>query len=203
MSGEDDFFSVARTIPLVATGSSQRPTGSASRTDIPLIPSEVTPWLTAFRAYSVTCQRLWRYMGSMRAAAARGAYQSVPAFRCATLASTPTATMMPLSSYLGEKVVSENEYLSAMAKYGIGPEQDGGDSGVRKVQGRGRGREMGVSSELDEAPGTIDGDAAGAKTYHVCTGPKLHSTHPANSVPSATSSAVIATVSPRNTPSAA
>lgn len=35
-SGDDDFFSVARTIPLVA-----------------LIPIAVTPWLTAFRAYSI------------------------------------------------------------------------------------------------------------------------------------------------------
>ena len=36
MSGEDDFFSVARTMPLVA-----------------LMPSEVTPWFTALRAYSI------------------------------------------------------------------------------------------------------------------------------------------------------
>ena len=35
MSGEDDFFSVARTIPFVA-----------------FMPREVTPWLTALRAYS-------------------------------------------------------------------------------------------------------------------------------------------------------
>lgn len=35
MSGDEDFFSVARTMPLVA-----------------LMPSEVTPWLTALRAYS-------------------------------------------------------------------------------------------------------------------------------------------------------
>ena len=35
MSGVDDFFSVARTMPLAA-----------------LMPSEVTPWLTALRAYS-------------------------------------------------------------------------------------------------------------------------------------------------------
>ena len=36
MSGEEDFFSVARTMPLAA-----------------LIPREVTPWLTALSAYSV------------------------------------------------------------------------------------------------------------------------------------------------------
>jgi hypothetical protein len=35
MSGVDDFFSVARTMPFAA-----------------LIPSEVTPWLTALSAYS-------------------------------------------------------------------------------------------------------------------------------------------------------
>ena len=35
MRGDEDFFSVARTMPFVA-----------------LIPSEVTPWLTALSAYS-------------------------------------------------------------------------------------------------------------------------------------------------------
>jgi hypothetical protein len=35
MRGEDDFFSVARTMPFVA-----------------LIPSDVTPWFTALSAYS-------------------------------------------------------------------------------------------------------------------------------------------------------
>ena len=35
IKGEDDFFSVARTMPLAA-----------------LIPREVTPWFTALRAYS-------------------------------------------------------------------------------------------------------------------------------------------------------
>ena len=109
--------------------------------------------------------------------------------------------MMALGSYLGEKVVSENEYLSAMANYGIESEQDGGDSGVRGVQGRGRGREMGVSSELDEAPGTIDGDAAVPR--HITCRKGQSSTHPANSVPSITLSAVFATVSLRDTPSAA
>jgi hypothetical protein len=39
MRGDDDFFSVARTMPFVA-----------------LIPSEVTPWLTALSAYSGHCQ---------------------------------------------------------------------------------------------------------------------------------------------------
>ena len=36
MRGEEDFFSVARTMPLVA-----------------LMPRLVTPWLTALRAYSI------------------------------------------------------------------------------------------------------------------------------------------------------
>lgn len=53
MSGDDDFFSVARTMPLVAASSSQRCWGANERYNAPLIPSEVTPWLTAFKAYSV------------------------------------------------------------------------------------------------------------------------------------------------------
>ena len=39
MRGEEDFFSVARTMPLAA-----------------LMPREVTPWFTALRAYSETYQ---------------------------------------------------------------------------------------------------------------------------------------------------
>jgi hypothetical protein len=42
MSGVEDFFSVARTMPLAA-----------------LMPREVTPWLTALRAYSTEHVRLW------------------------------------------------------------------------------------------------------------------------------------------------
>ena len=38
MRGEEDFFSVARTMPFVA-----------------FMPREVTPWFTAFRAYSGGC----------------------------------------------------------------------------------------------------------------------------------------------------
>ena len=44
MSGEEDFFSVASTMPLAA-----------------LMPSEVTPWLTALSAYSVGVSA-WREM---------------------------------------------------------------------------------------------------------------------------------------------
>jgi hypothetical protein len=53
MRGDEDFFSVARTIPFVAVHmlisclAKIRHVSSS-----PLIPSAVTPWLTAFRAYS-------------------------------------------------------------------------------------------------------------------------------------------------------
>jgi hypothetical protein len=54
MRGDDDFFSVARTIPLVAKQDQlyavrklNYPFGA-----VPLIPRAVTPWLTAFKAYS-------------------------------------------------------------------------------------------------------------------------------------------------------
>lgn len=52
MSGEEDFFSVARTIPLVARNIHQFPLAINVDTNIPFIPREVTPWLTAFKAYS-------------------------------------------------------------------------------------------------------------------------------------------------------
>jgi hypothetical protein len=61
MSGEEDFFSVARTIPLVA-GRSLVSLGTQGGVLMmmgelfcwisPLMPRAVTPWLTAFRAYS-------------------------------------------------------------------------------------------------------------------------------------------------------
>lgn len=53
MSGDDDFFSVARTMPLVAAAFGQRVYVNTALQHIPLMPSEVTPWLTAFKAYSV------------------------------------------------------------------------------------------------------------------------------------------------------
>lgn len=56
-SGEDDFFSVARTMPLVAAQSQfwrlMEGSGCPMTGYIPLIPRAVMPWLTAFRAYSV------------------------------------------------------------------------------------------------------------------------------------------------------
>lgn len=52
MSSDDDFFSVARTMPLVAGEARQERTLGLDNENVPLIPSAVTPWLTAFRAYS-------------------------------------------------------------------------------------------------------------------------------------------------------
>lgn len=55
--GDDDFFSVARTIPLVAA--TQHVSiqvlwlKHVNWVNLPLIPSAVTPWLTAFKAYSI------------------------------------------------------------------------------------------------------------------------------------------------------
>jgi hypothetical protein len=43
MSGDDDFFSVARTMPLVAEHLSQVRTLLHPDANVPLIPSEVTP----------------------------------------------------------------------------------------------------------------------------------------------------------------
>ena len=55
MRGEDDFFSVARTMPFVAKvviSEMQEPTSLVLCGIVPLIPREVTPWFTALRAYS-------------------------------------------------------------------------------------------------------------------------------------------------------
>lgn len=56
ISGDDDFFSVASTMPLVAWYRRQRRISrwviSIEVQSIPLIPREVTPWFTALRAYS-------------------------------------------------------------------------------------------------------------------------------------------------------
>jgi hypothetical protein len=50
--GDEDFFSVARTIPFVAVlAVSLVQWGRAG--SLPLIPRAVTPWLTAFKAYSI------------------------------------------------------------------------------------------------------------------------------------------------------
>lgn len=52
MRGDEDFFSVARTIPLVAAVLRQFLTLQSQLVNLPLIPSDVTPWLTALSAYS-------------------------------------------------------------------------------------------------------------------------------------------------------
>lgn len=99
MSGEEDFFSVARTMPLVA-----------------LMPREVTPWFTALRAYS-------RHEVS-------GEHAAGP-LRYTYLHQLPTADALAdehsetaIGSYLGEKVVREKEYLSAiLTKLRVGQEE--------------------------------------------------------------------------------
>jgi hypothetical protein len=52
--GDEDFFSVARTIPFVAEEKVSLEPDWYSNLNYspPLIPSAVTPWLTAFKAYS-------------------------------------------------------------------------------------------------------------------------------------------------------
>lgn len=61
MSGDDDFFSVARTMPFVAelkVSFIDFVYSREAKTCItPLIPREVTPWLTALRAYSDPLQK--------------------------------------------------------------------------------------------------------------------------------------------------
>lgn len=55
IKGDDDFFSVARTTPLVAEyGISIRAINRwrILRSKLPFMPKDVTPWFTAFRAYS-------------------------------------------------------------------------------------------------------------------------------------------------------
>lgn len=50
--GEEDFFSVARTMPFVALGGVRWGWAGWGGSGVPLIPNAVTPWLTAFKAYS-------------------------------------------------------------------------------------------------------------------------------------------------------
>ena len=53
ISGDDDFFSVARTMPFVAIPLSMHAMSARGGPVLPLMPNDVTPWLTAFRAYSM------------------------------------------------------------------------------------------------------------------------------------------------------
>lgn len=91
MSGVEDFFSVARTMPLAA-----------------LMPSEVTPWLTALRAYSVEDVR--RFRGYLDSCNHTDLHQLTAVERI----SAALFVLLEIQTYLGEKVVSEKEYLSAM-----------------------------------------------------------------------------------------
>lgn len=54
MRGDEDFFSVARTMPFVAIRLLGLWLWSILKLDLgsPLMPRAVTPWLTAFKAYS-------------------------------------------------------------------------------------------------------------------------------------------------------
>jgi len=53
MRVDEDFFSVARTMPLVASDKLAQVRIFGEDICLPLIPNDVTPWLTAFNAYSV------------------------------------------------------------------------------------------------------------------------------------------------------
>jgi hypothetical protein len=92
MSDDDDFFSVARTMPLVAVFSSQPCSTTKSHHDIPLIPSEVTPWLTALRAYSVAVLDTVCYVDHETLKPCESAYLSAPAYRYIKLANMSYAT---------------------------------------------------------------------------------------------------------------
>jgi hypothetical protein len=78
MRVDEDFFSVARTTPFVAGDDD----GLAEAIDkviteaIPLIPSAVTPWLTAFKAYSVLIRH------NKHHDRVKYKYQFEPAFHC-------------------------------------------------------------------------------------------------------------------------
>ena len=80
--------------------------------NIPLIPSEVTPWLTAFKAYSMSQSDTQLSQLSV------GAYLFEPAFHYFHVSKHVYIAVAMRASYLGENVVSENEYRSAMAKDG-------------------------------------------------------------------------------------
>lgn len=90
MRGVEDFFSVARTMPLAA-----------------LMPREVTPWFTAVRAYSVV--EVSGLVLSVWAAGCTYLHQLA-----AAVLSVCIPPMGNMQTYLGEKVVREKEYLSAI-----------------------------------------------------------------------------------------
>lgn len=93
MRGVLDFFSVASTIPLAA-----------------LMPREVTPWFTAFRAYSGGGS-VRGVLGWLAGGCGTYLYQLSAVFPLAFVSFVLFVHSWP---YLGEKVVREKEYLSAM-----------------------------------------------------------------------------------------
>lgn len=84
------------------------------------MPSAVTPWLTAFKAYSVRRHQYWVALrircdsGVVRRLAITD--RSAPACRCGLCQYKRiwVGSWGCAGAYLGEKVVRENEYLSAM-----------------------------------------------------------------------------------------
>lgn len=101
--GVVDFFSVARTMPFVAiTGSQYCIFANRTWDGAPLIPNEVTPWLTALSAYSTFSQLGDHY--DFRLEPFTNLHQL-----SAVTKSAKQSTFEKISKYLGEKVVSEKE----------------------------------------------------------------------------------------------
>jgi hypothetical protein len=75
---------------------------------LPLIPKDVTPWLTALRAYSAAISAKSMIVPGVNTD------QSAPTFRC-NMSATILGSLEKACSYLGENVVREKEYRSAMA----------------------------------------------------------------------------------------
>lgn len=72
---------------------------------LPLIPRDVTPWLTAFKAYSGELLESGRRDNDFIKA-----HQFAPAFRCnVSVVANSLVGLGCLVTYLGEKVVRENE----------------------------------------------------------------------------------------------
>lgn len=82
------------------------------RGSLPLMPRAVTPWFTALRAYS-TLTVSHNPNPARKCLSLPCTYQSGPACRFVPLV-VSFHCKMGRATYLGEKVVNENEYLSAM-----------------------------------------------------------------------------------------
>lgn len=150
-SGDDDFFSVARTIPFVAEVRQydRRAAASAAATGrgSPLMPRAVTPWLTAFRAYSTE-----RSTGQRGPHGRRGGreqrrgqddnemaatYQSAPAFRCRTgqLPHSGAAASRKVSLPGGEGGQREGVSVCHGCCWSRIPERESWDAGARGGEG--------------------------------------------------------------------